>query len=175
MNQTLYIFAKDTRRFWIEILISIALLTAFAYIAPIVSESRSHRDDSLLVLSTIFQTVLYVLIPVSWWILVSRVVHEENLVGDRQFWITRPYRWPNLLSAKVLFLVAYILLPIGLMQTAIIFTSGLHPATHIFGLLFSVALLGTLAILPLYALSTVTASFAKLTLGPVIKLAIVLV
>jgi len=30
------------------------------------------------------------------------VVHAESLVGDRQFWITRPYEWKKLLTAKAL-------------------------------------------------------------------------
>ncbi|WP_263375901.1 ABC-2 family transporter permease [Granulicella aggregans] len=163
MNQTLHIFAKDTRRFWIEILISLALLAAFAHVSLFSYQPGMPRPEFFLY--PIFNIILIVLIPITWWILVSRVVHEENLVGDRQFWITRPYRWPSLLGAKILFLVAYVLLPIGLLQTFVLAASGFHVSTIIPGLLFSVALFGVLVILPLFALSTVTSSFARLTVS----------
>jgi hypothetical protein len=163
MNQTLHIFAKDTRRFWIEILISLLLLAAFAHVALFSYQPGMPRPE--FVLYPIFNIILIVLVPITWWILVSRVVHEENLVGDRQFWITRPYRWPSLLCAKILFLVAYILLPIGLMQTFVLAASGFHVSTIISGLLFSVALFAVLVILPLFAMSTVTSSFARLTIS----------
>ena len=164
MNQTLHIFAKDTRRFWPEILISIALLAAFAYILPFAAEGRGNRDASS-VLYLVLQPILYVLIPISWWILTSRVVHEENLVGDRQFWITRPYKWLNLLAAKLLFLVAFVLVPIGLMQGVTLFNAGFDLAHSIPGILFSVVLMGVLSILPLAAVAAVTPSFAKMTVA----------
>ena len=161
MNQALHIFAKDTRRFWIEILISFALLAAFGHVSRFSYQPGMPRPEYALY--PVFNLILIVLIPITWWILVSRVVQEENLVGDRQFWITRPYRWPSLLGAKILFLIAYILLPIGLTQTFILAATGFHVSTIIPGLLFSVALFGVLVLLPLFALSTVTPSFAKLT------------
>jgi hypothetical protein len=163
MNQTLHIFAKDTRRFWVEIVLSLTLLAAFARVSPLAFQPGNARRE--VVLYSVINLILNILIPITWWILVSRVVHEENLVGDRQFWITRPYRWPSLLCAKLLFVAAYILVPIGLTQTFILAASGFHATTVVPGLLFSVTLFGTLVILPLFALSTVTSSFARLTVS----------
>lgn len=162
MTQTLHIFAKDARRFWPEIVSTLALLAAFAYVQPLAVAGQTHRDASS-VLYAILQPILYVLIPISWWVLVSRVIHEENLVGDRQFWITRPYRWPSLLAAKLLLLAVFVLLPVALLQAVILFESGFHPVHLLAGILFSVALLGVTVILPLAAFSTITTSFARLT------------
>lgn len=39
-----------------------------------------------------------------WVFLTLRVVHGETLVGDRQWWVTKPYEWWKLLLAKELFL-----------------------------------------------------------------------
>jgi hypothetical protein len=38
---------------------------------------------------------LSVLLAISWVMLVMRAVHAEGLVGDRQFWLTRPYEWKS--------------------------------------------------------------------------------
>jgi hypothetical protein len=160
MNQTLHIFSKDARRFWPEIVISLALLAAFACVLHPAAQAHRFGTD---VLYSLLQPILYVLIPISWWVLVSRVVHEENLVGDRQFWITRPYQWPSLLAAKLLFLTVFMLVPIGIMQAVVLSVAGFHPIHLIPGILFSIALLGATVILPLAALSTVTSSFARLT------------
>jgi hypothetical protein len=36
------------------------------------------------------------------------VIHAEALVGDRRFWLTRPYEWKKLLGAKALFLLVFL-------------------------------------------------------------------
>ncbi len=52
------------------------------------------------------------LLPMAWWFLVSLAVYGEPLPGNRQFWITRPYRWTSLLGAKLLFIVAFVSFPL---------------------------------------------------------------
>jgi energy-coupling factor transporter ATP-binding protein EcfA2 len=52
------------------------------------------------------------LVPIAWCVLIARGVQAENLVGDRQFWVTRPYDWYKLLAAKVLFVIVFVNLPL---------------------------------------------------------------
>src|SRR5256885_7885270 len=53
-------------------------------------------------------TLVMILLPLAWWTLIARVIHDEVLPGDNQFWITRPYSWKSLLGAKALFILAFI-------------------------------------------------------------------
>jgi hypothetical protein len=97
MKQILHIFAKDCRHFWPEILISVALVGALVRIYP----STWLANSGLYAVAGggflpgmldagFFAALLTALVPVSWWLLIARVIHAEALVGDRQFWVTRP-------------------------------------------------------------------------------------
>jgi hypothetical protein len=111
MKQILHIFLKDARHQCVEILISLAAvaIATFTYYARwnmragLYSVSRSTNA-----LGSLSVFLLVLLVPLSWWLLISRAVQEEKLVGDSQFWITRPYEWEKLLSAKLLFLVVFL-------------------------------------------------------------------
>jgi hypothetical protein len=115
MKQILHIFAKDCRHFWPEILISVALVGALVWIYPSTWLSKSGLYavaggaflPSMLE-AGVLAVLLTVLVPVSWWLLIARVIHAEALVGDRQFWVTRPYEWKKLLGAKALFLAVFL-------------------------------------------------------------------
>ena len=48
---------------------------------------------------------LNLLLPLVWACVAALAVQEEPLVGDRNFWTTRPYRWPSLLGAKLMFVI----------------------------------------------------------------------
>ena len=43
--------------------------------------------------------------------LVVSVIHEEAVPGDRQYWLTRPIAWQDLLLAKAAFILLFIPLP----------------------------------------------------------------
>ncbi len=106
-----------------------------------------------------------VIVPLSWWLLISPVIHEEKLVGDRQFWITRPYDWKNLLAAKVLFLIAFLYLPLLVAQCVMLAEAGFTPFSSFRGLLYDSLVLTCVLVLPLVALATVTRNFARMTLA----------
>ena len=100
MNQVWNIFRKDARHHWPEIAASLALLVAFAWLDI---RSWSSFDDgiatgaaaafSFFFVSQMLPGLIKPLLLLSWMFLIVRVVHEESLVGDRQFWVTRPYDW----------------------------------------------------------------------------------
>lgn len=170
MNQILHIFAKDARRFWGEISLSVAITAAFALFYPQQWVGPDHIHGVMGSQGTVeYQLViagqlLLGLVPVSWWLLITRVVQAESLVGDRQFWLTRPYEWPKLLAAKLLFLLAFLYLPFFVAQCAMLAETGFNPIAYVPGLFYNLLLLAVTIVLPLFALATVTSNFARMTL-----------
>jgi len=162
MNQTLHIFKKDTRRFWPEILVSSVIIFAYVWMYP--DKWRVYHDQSLMLRMQEFVTILGLLVPVGWWLLTARVVHAETLVGDEQFWITRPYKWQELLAAKVLFVAVWLGGPYLLAQSWLLTVAGFHPLLYISGLLSGLCVVVVLFALPILAVAAVTSTFARLTL-----------
>jgi hypothetical protein len=162
MKQVLHIFRKDSRHFWPEIAASIAITLAFALVTP--SAWKIIDDQLLRSRITIISTTLNILLPVSWWLLIARVIHAESLVGENQFWLTRPYEWKRLLAAKALFVATWICVPFLLAQALIVAEAGFHPGTYVPGLLPNVCLGMTILAAPLFALAAVTANFARMTM-----------
>jgi hypothetical protein len=107
-------------------------------------------------------TLVMILLPLAWWTLIARVIHDEALPGDSQFWTTRPYSWKSLLGAKVLFIVAFISLPMLLADGVIVRAYGLPLGAELPGLLWSQVLLAIVFVLPIAALSAVTTGFVQL-------------
>jgi len=136
MNQVWNIFRKDARHHWPEILVSLAILVAFAWVEI---RSWGHFDPTLdltFVFARFLPGLVNVLVPLSWIFLIVRVVQGETLVGDRQFWVTRPYDWKVLLAAKALFVLAFIHLPLFLMDAFLLSRAGFHPENYVVGLLW---------------------------------------
>src|SRR5215469_15399038 len=108
MKQILHIFKKDIRHHWPEILLSLTVLPACVWNEPdqwIPRELSENRVRDFLTGG------LTVAVVISWCMLVVRVVQGESLVGDRQFWVTKPYDREKLLAAKLLFMVVVISMP----------------------------------------------------------------
>lgn len=172
MKQILAIFTKDARRFWPEILISLGLLAALVLTYPRQwQETGAVSSGSFgLWLSAggaqgLLADALIILIPIAWWILIARLIHCERLVGDTQFWITRPYTWPSLLAAKLLFLAAFVYLPFFIAQSALLREAGFYPSSYLPGLLLNLFFLTVFLVLPLAALSALTTGFGRMTLA----------
>jgi len=161
MNQTLHIFKKDARRFWIEILLSLAITAAFVFLE---GRARLSNEDTQGQTMRALANLLATLVPVSWWVLIARAILAERLVGDTQFWITRPYGWRNLLAAKALFVVVFLYVPFSIALCALLLQAGFTPHAYMGGILFNLLLLTGAIILPLAAIASVTSSFARTTL-----------
>ncbi len=147
MSQIFHIFRKDSRRFWPEILLSLAANGACV-------RFFFHHGEM----------IGSILVPLCWWLLIGRVVQAESLVGENQAWVTRPYEWEKLLAAKVLFLLAYLYLPLAMMQCLVLRMAGLTPTAHGMGLAFNWLLLAVIFVLPMFAIAAVTANFVRMTL-----------
>ena len=160
MKQITTIFKKDARHLWPEILVTIILTAALVRIYPY---TWAPSEPSAIVLQQVAVALLF-LVPMNWWILITRLVQSESLVGDRQFWLTRPYEWKKLLAAKVLFLLTFLYLPLLIAQCILLVEAGFHPLPYVPGLLYNLLLITGGIVLPLIAIATVTGSFARTTL-----------
>ncbi|MGC1422805.1 MAG: hypothetical protein WA815_10695 [Terracidiphilus sp.] len=171
MKQILHIFVKDARHQWLEILISIAAIAALVltchYRWRIGAMPYGSNIGFLPFAGSVsdLPSLLVLVVPLSWWLLISPLVHAEKLVGDRQFWITRPYEWKKLLAAKVLFLVVSLYVPLLIAQCVMLAEAGFRPFPSFRGLLYDSFQLTCFLVLPLVALATVTRNFARMTLA----------
>jgi len=150
MHLMLHIFKKDVRRLWWGIAIALLLEIAVAY--------AGEGPDSL---------ELSVLLLVTWACLIALAVHDDPLVGDRQFWITRPSRWRVLLGSKLLFAVAVVHIPYFVASVAVLAARGFHPWEWLPSLLTKQILIAMALTLPMIALAAVLRNFAYLALAAI--------
>lgn len=152
MRQILHIFKKDVRCLRYEILLILAMTALFAFLGarsqPAITQF-SQRVDEWNVLYRLF-------LPLGWWYLIAAVIHEEALPGHRQFWQTRPYAWASLLGAKLLFIAAFVNLPVFLADCVIISAQGFPARGYLPQLLFRQILLTALWLLPIAGLAAIT-------------------
>lgn len=161
MSQALHIFKKDVRHLRFEIAIAISVTALFAFIEI----KHALWPVDAVYSSTAASYLALLLLPVAWWMLIGRAIHDEALPGDRQFWITRPYSWRSLLGAKILFIVAFINLPMLVAQLVILRAYGFSLGAELPGLLWSQILLTIVFVLPILAMSALTTGFVQLIAG----------
>ena len=161
--QPIHILRKDLIHLWPETLIVVGLFIACAWASPSRWTASQNEIAGLVPFLAVFLKAF--LMPVSWLVLISRLIHDEPLVGDRQFWTSRPYHWLSLLASKLLYLLLFLYLPFLLMQIYLLKHAGLYPTTAIPELLHNLLLLTVIIVIPIAALSAVTSSFVKTLLS----------
>src|ERR1700746_94851 len=150
MTQIFHILKKDFRRFGFQIGLAMLLLVLYTWSEPANWFSAGFAG---------FWGVLLVL---GWIVILLRLFQEESPAGDRQFWITRPYRWPSLLAAKMIFILAVMNVPLLVAQMVLLRLAGFSLLHYLPGvLLLHVRLLGIALIL--IALAVISASFSQVT------------
>ncbi len=159
MKQIVHIFRKDVRQHRLVILITLATQGAFAW-----DEPRHWLPWGELIADR-FRWIP-ILLFLTWWILVVRVIQSEALAGDRQYWITRPIEWSKLLAAKMLFVLAFVSGPALVVDVYLLHQAGfkLDPA-YAPGLLWSQLELAAFLLLTVAALAAVTTNIGQLTLA----------
>jgi hypothetical protein len=161
MKQVIHIFCKDVRHLWREIAVSLALIAIYVWSEPAtwVATTAATGVGSI-------AGWMPLLLPVSWWLLVVRVVQDEGLVGDRQFWVTRPYEWVKLLAAKLLFIAVFVSVPLLMAQFALLWLAEFPPASaHLPGILWMQGMWWMFVLLPLMVLAAVTTGIGQMTLA----------
>ncbi|HWY71418.1 MAG TPA: hypothetical protein VNX88_22315 [Terriglobales bacterium] len=162
MNQVLHIFRKDLRHFWKEIAISWCVLVI--YVWQVKEQWNPENMFGPRYFSQLTQQFVLPLLILSWWVLLIRAIQDERLVGDRQFWVTRPYRWVELLSSKVLFVLVVIHVPLLIAQFILLKLAGFAALPYLGGLLSMHAALLALLVLPVAVIATVTSTFVRVIL-----------
>ena len=113
MNQVRHIFSKDLRRLRWSIIGWSALVRrvrSSTRSAPTLRSEASDRQLGIGELSVLLSLIDLLLLA----LLVSRLVHDEPLVGRDAFWITRPIAPGALMAAKLLFATLFfIVLPLA--------------------------------------------------------------
>lgn len=124
MRLVIQIFRKDVERLWPAILLTLALLTYWTFRDATLGWTGSPS------LFSFNDDWLNLALPFAWAVLIALAVHQDSLVGDRQFWTALPCDWRPLLTAKVAFTAIFIHL-FYFIATAIVLTSrGFDPAAH---------------------------------------------
>jgi hypothetical protein len=152
MKQTLHILAKDARRSWSLVAVVVAMNAILAWLTPL--WVPSYGNGTVNVNYTV--DLLQVFLPVAWWCTIAHVIHGERLVGDRQFWITRPYSWKSLVAAKVLFCVVFLILPFLVSDCVILSATGFSPWGLIPALLWKQCKTAGVFMLPPFLLAALT-------------------
>ncbi len=147
MHQAWHIFKKDVRYLAREIAFLLALEVALFWLGA--HGIRADASDAFSVLVAI--TAAYT---------IARLIHAEALAGENQFWVTRPYYWPSLLAAKLLFILAFINLPILLAQTGSLLVRGFPPSWIVPGLLWVQILVLICVVLPFTVIAALTDGLA---------------
>jgi len=155
MNQVLHIFRKDVRRHWLEIIVSLLLLFGFAWKMPMIWRQEPNYEAP--VWRWLF-ALLGISLCFSWWFLIVRVIQGESLVGDRQFWLTRPYQRRWLMAAKALFIISFVNVPVLIFDVALLASVGFRPWHYLPGLLQGQFLLTAFLIVPIATFSVITES-----------------
>jgi hypothetical protein len=158
MRQALHIFKKDLRylRYEVALILGIALVFAALH-------ARAHGvGDPWWAEIALVATAVF---------LIGRLVLAEAIPGDRQFWITRPYRWQSLLGAKLLFIIAFVNVPVLLAHLFILILDGFPLGASVAGLLWSQFLLFSVVSLPFAALATLSSGMAPFIFSQLIALA----
>ena len=158
MNQILQIFRKDVRHNRALIVLCLCSVVAYTWhYARIMGTSEDFHPTH----SGLVKMAVGLFLPVSWFVLILRVIQSDGLVGDRQFWITRPLEWKQLLAAKALFLLMFINVPMLLAGVALLLSAHYSPAPYALGLLWMQVLLLQAMTLPVAALAVVTRTLVE--------------
>ncbi len=152
MTQALHILRKDLRHQRIDLVLYLSLLALLGFLIPNLWAGRWSSNEMMPLLLSLVKMAL----PITWLVIIARLVHAEALVGDRQFWTTRPYRWASLLTAKLLFLLLCIALPYLAMQSALVLYAGLSPLSA--GFLIDAGMHLLIVWVPMFLLAALTAT-----------------
>jgi hypothetical protein len=150
MKNALRIFRKDARHLWprIAIVLAVELLVGWVSFSP---PPGRYTGRTLLGL---FQMLAA-------WYLIAAVIHEEAVPGNRQYWLTRPVSWRDLLAAKLIFILAFVCLPVFAGEVTTLILRGRSPLAYLPELFVSQLFFLATRVLPAAALASITAGLIE--------------
>lgn len=155
MRQALHIFLKDIHHLRLEIYLVLALAATLAW------QNADQWTQILFALAAAY--------------LIARSIQDEPIPGDRQFWITRPYRWKSLLAAKALFIVVFVNVPSLLAQIYLLSRAGFPLGHNAGSLVWSQLLDLSVVWLPIAALAALTSSLFSFNNSALVIIAVTFV
>ena len=158
-SQVIHVLRKDVRHHWPEITIAIALLAIFVWVEP-----RTWTGFELSPGTQILAAEIGQLVTIAWAFLIVRLVQGESLVGDRQFWLTRPYEWKKLLVEKLIFAVVFVNGPLLIADAVLLKEAGFRPTSFVYQGLWLQLLWVLFLILPAVTLGTITSGIGQAVL-----------
>jgi len=150
MHQTIHIFRKDARRSSLFIAAVLSLTTLHAVLTPMWTPIGGRFNVMI--------DLLHVSIPLVWWFTIAHLVHGEPLVGEGQFWVTRPYSWQSLVAAKALFCMVFLLIPFAISDCIILSAADFSPRALWSGLLWRHVTIAEIYLLPAFLIAALTRS-----------------
>jgi len=163
VSRILHIFRKDAIRLWPQASVFLALLALNGWADRRYAPFEPPRPLSFLPF----------LLPIACSVLLVALVHEEGLVGDGKYWLSRPIPRRQLLGAKILFALVFINVPLGLYQAAIIVAAGLPLSQNWINLLCLQLFFTAVDILPVTALAAVTKNMVQTILVALTTVALI--
>lgn len=152
MKMIFHILLKDLRRHRIEIagFVFVCAVWAWREAHPMAFQWFRERE------------LIPILLFALWFLITIRLVQGESMVGDREFWPTRPYRWPQLMAAKALALLLCLNLPLLAAQFYLLHHAAI-PITGaiITGLLFLQGMFVVFITFPTAVLASITGSIVQ--------------
>jgi hypothetical protein len=167
MREAWHIFKKDARYLRFEIALVLAMLAIFTWIV------RQGNPYGMDVAGIIPGAWIILLFSIASTYMMARLIHAETIPGDRQFWITRPYRWKSLFAAKVLFIIAFVNVPIFMARFVIIAAAGFPVMANLPGLLWSQAVMFLISQLPVITLAALTSGIMSFILTALVLMFVV--
>ena len=165
MSKILHIFKKDVRRHWPEILISLALLAVYTRRELHFWQTSAQYDGISPFFFLLSGRYIPFFLVLSWTFLILRVVHSETLVGDRQWWVSKPYIWWQLLLGKLFFIFVFVTVPLFHVQLLLLHHAGFSTLANIGRLFLMQFTLPLIIIVFTFALASLTKNLAQALLG----------
>jgi hypothetical protein len=157
MRDALEIFRKDVRHLWPQIAGFLLLAAIYCFL----DASAPHRTRIV----ESGPPLPGLLVFAGAWYLVAAAIHEEKLVGDRQYWLTRPISWRSLLLAKAFFVLAFFNAPLLISQTTALAANGIPPLPLLPAILMRQAWLTLVIAAPAAVLAAVTRGMIEFVLA----------
>jgi hypothetical protein len=149
-NLVLLLLRKDLQRLWPFAALACVLLALLV-------RADQWRMDSM---PSPMEGWMNLALPVAWALLAALAVLQDPLVGDDAFWMTRPYGWPTLLTAKVLFVILSIHAPLLLADVLVLQSHGFFTVQSLSTLLVKQLWVFGALTLPAMAIATLVRTLA---------------
>jgi hypothetical protein len=105
------------------------------------------------------------LLTMAFALVAALAVLEEPLVGDSNFWTTRPHRWPELLAAKLALVALAIHLPSLIADAYVVAARGFSPFAYLGPLLWKQFLFFAAVVLPAMAIASLVSNFTHFVIA----------